>query len=128
VREAKAVVPSAWGRVPARNANKIAIMEIARGRYRAADPWYQLTAENVIVRRLSPNVRKIEIDKNRKVLLEDEMLEAMGRELANIHLGVADRSAAIQQDLNARGDRWLVGATEKAADATKREFEQWKRD
>ena len=49
VREAKAAVPSAWGR----NANKIAIMEIARGRYRAPDPWYQLTEENVIVRRLS---------------------------------------------------------------------------
>ena len=128
VREAKAVVPSAWGRVPGRNASKIAMMEIARGRYRASDPWYRLTAGNVIVRRLSPNARKIEIDKDRKVLLEDEMLEAMGRELANVHLGVADHSAAIQQDLNARGDRWLVRATESAADATKREFEQWKRD
>jgi len=103
-------------------------MEIARGRYRASDPWYQLTAENVIVRRLSPNARKIEIDKKRKVLLEDEMLEAMGRELANVHLGVADRSAPIQQDLDARGDRWLIRATEKASDATKREFKEWKRD
>ena len=56
------------------------------------------------------------------------MLEAMGRELANVHLGAADRSAAIQLDLNARGDRWLVRATEKAAEATKREFDQWKRD
>jgi hypothetical protein len=128
VREAKAVVPSAWGRVPARNANKIAIMEIARGRYRASDPWYQLTAENVIVRRLSPNVRKIEMDRNSKVLLEDEMLEAMGHELANVHLGVADRSAPMQQDLKARGKGWLVSATEKAADATQREFEQWKRN
>ena len=128
VREAKAVVPSAWGRVRARNANKIAIMEIARGRYRASDPWYRLTAENVNVRRLSPNARKIEIDKNTKVLLEDQMLEAMGRELANVHLGVADRSTAIQQDLKARGDRWLVRATEKAAETTKREFDQWNRD
>jgi uncharacterized protein (DUF2252 family) len=128
VREAKAVVPSAWGRVPARNADKIAIMEIARGRYRASDPWYQLTAEKVLVRRLSPNDRKIEMDKSRKVLLEDRMLDAMGRELANVHLGVADRSAALRQDLDARGDGWLVRATEKAADATQREFEQWKRD
>ena len=127
VREAKAAIPPAWGRVPGRNADKIAIMEIARGRYRATDPWYQLTEKNVIVRRLSPNTRKIEIDKNREVLLQDEMLEAMGCELANVHLGVADRSAAIQQDLNARGNGWLVRATEKAADATKREFEQWKR-
>jgi hypothetical protein len=127
VREAKAAVPSAWGRVPGGNANKIAIMEIARGCYRAPDPWYQLTEQNVVVRRLSPNARKIEIDKNRKVLLEDEMLEAMGRELANVHLGVADRSAVIQQDLSDRGDRWLVRATKKAADATEREFEQCKR-
>jgi hypothetical protein len=114
--------------VPGRNIDKIAIMEIAQGHYRAPDPWYQLTRENVIVRRLSPNDRKIELDKGRKVLLEAEMLEAMGRELANIHLGVADRGAVIEQDLNDRTDRWLVHATEKAADATKHEFKQWKRD
>ena len=128
VREAKAAIPSAWGRVPGRNDTRIAIMEIARGSYRAADPWYRLTAQNVIVRRLSPNTRKIEIDKNREILLEDGMLEAMGCELANVHLGLADRAAAIQQDLNARGDGWLVRCVEKAADATKREFEEWKRD
>jgi uncharacterized protein (DUF2252 family) len=127
VREAKAAVPSAWGRVPGRNVNKAASMKLARGLHRTPDPWYQLTEGNVIVRRLSPNTRKIEIDKHREVLLEDEMLEAMGRELANLHLGVMDRSAAIQQDLSARGDGWLVRATENAADATKREFERWKR-
>jgi len=128
VREAKAVVPSGWSRVPGRAIDKIAIMEIARGHYRAPDPWYQLTKENVIVRRLSPNARKIEVEKNKEVLLEGEMLEAMGRELANIHLGVADRGAVIEQDLNERMDRWLVQATEKAADGTRQEFKQWKRD
>jgi hypothetical protein len=103
-------------------------VKIARGRYRAPDPWYRLTKERVIVRRLSPNSRKIEIKNNRKVLVQDTMLEAMGRELANVHLGVKDRSAAIQQDLGARGDSWLIDATAKAADTTKREFELWKRD
>ena len=127
VREARAAVPSAWGRACGRGAGTISIMKIARGKYRAPDPWYRLTRDNVIVRRLYPSTRKIEMGRNATALLEARMLEAMGRELASVHLGVADCSAALLRDLKARKRGWLVRAVAKAADATRDEFEQWER-
>ena len=125
VREAKAVVQSGWDRVPGRRGDYAAIANISRGRYRAPDPWYRLIGENLIVRRLSPNTRKIEVAKDSEILLGCEMLKAMGQELANVHLGVVDRSAAIQRDLKERAERWLVEAADKAVRTTEREFEQW---
>src|SRR5262245_7637622 len=61
VREAKAIVPSAWTRVGGRGSRKIRCYQIATGTYRAPDPWYGLTdtaAGTIVVRRLSPNNRK----------------------------------------------------------------------
>jgi hypothetical protein len=125
VREAKALVPSGWNRAQGRRGAKGAINRLAHGRYRAPDPWYRLTGKNVLVRRLSPNSRKIEVADDSEVLLASGMLAAMGHELANIHLGVVDRSKAIRRDLKRRAERWLVEASEKAAAAVEREFEEW---
>ena len=61
VREAKALVLSGWCRAHARGTLKLRCKEIGNGRYRAPDPW--LTFEDdIVVRRLSPNNRKIEAD------------------------------------------------------------------
>jgi hypothetical protein len=126
VREAKVLVPSAWSRVKGRGGFAIRWNEICTGTYRAPDPWFRLT-DNIVVRRLSPNNRKIEAkkDKDRAILLDAKMLCAMGRELASVHLGTVDLSREIRKDLARRKKRWLREATGAAAASVARDFEQW---
>jgi hypothetical protein len=48
-------------------------------------------------RRLSPNNRKIEVEKGKSTLFTSDMLQTMGFELANVHLGTAERRDAIKR-------------------------------
>ena len=87
--------------------------EIANGRYRAPDPWYHLS-KTVVVRRLSPNNRKIEADDDPAVLLSGEMLQLMGFDHACAHLGGANRAGAIKRDLERRKGAWLQEGTRRS--------------
>jgi hypothetical protein len=49
------------------------------------------------------------------------MLEAMGRELAAIHLGTGDVGGAVRADLAARGGTWLAAAARRAAEDVRSE-------
>lgn len=135
VREAKAVVQSAWTRVHG-GARRSRSAEIASGRYRAPDPWYALDGA-ILVRRLSPNNHKIEVPSNRAErrsegflrkadFVDGRILAAMGQELAAIHLGTANRRKAISADLAARAEDWLMQATLRAAGVVRDEHRQWK--
>lgn len=123
VREAKALLPSAWLLPAGRGGAKLRCHDLATGKYRAVDPWYGM-ADAIVVRRLSPNNRKIEAIKQPDELLSPQMLEAMGLELAGVHLGVSD-AAAIARDLKARKRGWLLAAAKAAASATERDFKDW---
>jgi hypothetical protein len=125
VRELKAVLVSAWMLAHGRASQAIRCEEIANGRYRAKDPWYRHVS-NVVVRRLSPNNRKIEAEKGGVSLVTPELLSAMGLELANVHLGTGDHGAAIARDLKARKGDWLFANARQAATAVERDFEDWK--
>ncbi len=70
------------------------------------DPWYRIEG-SIVVRRLSPNNRKIEAVDNLSALLSSDMLEAMGLDLANLHSGSEGRAAAIKEDLGKRKPGWL---------------------
>ncbi|PHK95929.1 hypothetical protein CR162_06240 [Pseudoroseomonas rhizosphaerae] len=138
LREAKAVLPSAWVRLHGRHGRAVRCLELASGRHRAPDPWYRVN-DGVAVRRLSPNNRKIETDRpispgwehgpeeplGREVLLGERMLRAMGREMAAIHLGAGDHAAAIRADLAKRPAGWLREAALRAAQATAAEHRQF---
>jgi len=124
VREAKALVPSAWVRATGDGAARLRCKEIAFGSYRAPDPWYDVIG-TVVVRRLSPNSRKLEVKDMRHEILQPRMLRAMGHELANIHLGTGNRKAAIVADLTARPRDWLRKATNAAADFVRGEYDAW---
>jgi hypothetical protein len=126
VREAKAVVPSAWTLAHRRASQKARCYDIATGRYRAPDPWYHL-AGDVVVRRLSPNNRKIEASEQTTPLASGKMLRVMARDLAAIHLGETDHRAAILHDLHARKRRWLESAVEAAAAFVRRDHKNWLR-
>jgi hypothetical protein len=125
VREAKAVVVSAWLRAHSGRKTGIRCEEIANGRYRAVDPWHRFSRA-IVVRRLSPNNRKIEVDDDPTDLLSAQMLEAMGFDLAGVHLGVANRAAAIKRDLARRRSGWLDDMAAKMTAVVEADFAAWK--
>ncbi len=125
VREAKALVTSAWSRQHRPDESSSKSAEIANGCYRPIDPWYRITGK-LIVRRLSPNNRKIEAVDNIASLLSGDMLEAMGLDLANLHSGAEGGAAAIKADLAQRKEGWLAANAKAAAAATEKDYEEWK--
>ena len=127
LREAKALVPSGWTRVH-RGGGRIRLNDIATGRYRSPDPWY-VAGGNILVRRLSPNNRKIDVEDRRDAarLLHPDLLWAMGRDLAAIHLGVRDRRDALKKDLQKRKARWFRTNVESATEFVAREFAEFKK-
>jgi hypothetical protein len=126
VREAKALVPSGWTRAHGGGGKRLRVQDIADGRYRAPDPWFSAN-NKVVVRRLSPNNRKIEVEAQPGELLSRSMLRAMGHELANIHLGTGDRRDAIARDFRRRSRGWLHRATRAAAASVTEEFKEWRK-
>jgi hypothetical protein len=124
VREAKAALPSAWNRPKGRGARTLRCYEIATAKYRAPDPWYALI-DDVVVRRLSPNNRKLDAETHPLELIDKKMLRLMGRELASIHLGLVDARKAIERDLRKRGTGWLTGAVKRAAGFVRDEQRKW---
>ena len=127
VRELKVMLPTAWHQGTGRGGQAIRCAEIANGRFRANDPWYRLDG-NLLVRRLSPNNRKIEAeaDNGGVSLLTPDMLRAMGLELANVHLGTGNRGGAVARDLARREADWLRTNAKRAAVAITRDYADWK--
>jgi uncharacterized protein (DUF2252 family) len=126
VREAKAALPSAWTLANGRGGRALHIYQVATGSFRAPDPWYAVE-HNIVVRRLSPNNRKLDTEAHLFELLSTKMLRAMGRDLAAVHLGVDDQRKRIQHDLAKRKTGWLASAVKRAAKFIRREHKEWRR-
>jgi hypothetical protein len=124
VREAKAALPSAWNRIKGRGPRTLRCYEIATGKYRAPDPWYGVV-DDVVVRRLSPNNRKLDAETHPLELIDKRMLRLMARDLASIHLGLVDASKAVGRDMRKRGDGWLTSAVKRAATFVREEQRKW---
>ncbi len=120
VREVKAALPSGWLLAQGHRAGPLHIKAIAGGRYRCPDPWFDVHGD-VIVRRLSPNNRKIETDHGLPEILRPRMLEAMGFELANIHRSASDR-APLRDSLRGLPRGWLPTAARRMAKVVTRDF------
>ncbi len=127
LREGKALVPSGWVRAHGGDA-ALRVNAIARGKYRAPDPWYAAHG-HLLVRRLSPNNRKMSIERPRDAALfmHPQLLQAMGRDLAAVHLGHGERRAAVQADFANRKARWFRASVEAAAEFVRREFAEFKK-
>jgi uncharacterized protein (DUF2252 family) len=114
-REAKAVIPSAVSMSstavydPASHSRRA-----VQAACRAPDPALHI-AERWVVRRLSPEARKVEIDEIEHAPDQKHLLHAMGRELANVHLGSAGGSGSIRSYLETLPDNWLRTASSLAA-------------
>lgn len=124
VREAKALLPSAWSLARGKRGLPLRCGEAATGPFRSPDPWYQMTG-TLVVRRLSPNNRKLDAEKELVPLLSKDMLGAMGIELGNIHAAARDTAKLVLRDLQRREEGWLASAAKTAAKATERDFRDW---
>ncbi len=125
-REAKALLPSALHWVNPKQATaEILYGSILKEAVRCPDPYVQMRG-NWIVRRLSPHCSRIELDDLKTSQRELRLLEAMGAETANVHLGTAEKRKAILRDLRGRKGNWLVGAAQAMADAMERDWRVWR--
>jgi hypothetical protein len=126
-REAKPLVPSAavWaGEV--QGVSDILYQAIMDRSVRCADPFVHL--EGLwIVRRLAPDCSRIELADLPKQKPETKLLNAMGAETANVHLGSPQAAKAICQDLKKRPKGWLAEAAKAMEQATLADHEDWKR-
>jgi hypothetical protein len=125
VREAKAVVPSAWDwshdiRGGFRG------LDLAKGPSRSPDP--NLSIENgYLLRRLAPEARKLELGKDDDITVDHQLLQAMGQEIGAIH--GADPAAAkqIRKHLDKAETNWLTASAKEAESFVRSDFEAWKR-
>ena len=126
-REAKALVPSAWGWAQKdHSSNQILYEEIMACAVRVRDPFVHLRGR-WIVRRLAPHCSRIELATLPRKRDEKKLLHAMGYETANVHLGSKKATRAVRRDLNKRPDEWLHAAAKSMVKATLTDWEDWKK-
>ncbi|MCK8783666.1 DUF2252 domain-containing protein [Roseomonas sp. NAR14] len=127
VREAKALVPSAWDWAAGKADLLPPVMALAGSASRAPDPHLGVRGRYVI-RRLAPDARKLDLGDDSQ-FPPDEMLRAMGLDLGALHAGLQPGSTRIPDDLAARARRdadWLRDASRTAAEWVTQDFHAWK--
>jgi hypothetical protein len=125
-REAKALTASALQWLdPKRGPAEILYAAILKRAVRCPDPYVQMRG-HWIVRRLSPHCSRIELEALASGREECRLLDAMGRETANIHLGTVEKRRTILKDLRARKQNWLVDAAEAMADVMEKDWREWR--
>lgn len=110
-REAKALAPSAclWAQV-GKGSAPILYQEILDAAIRCHDPFVRFQ-KGWIVRRLAPDCSRIELGAMPKERDEIRLLNAMGWETANVHLG-SRKARSLLADLTKRPRNWLLRAAE----------------
>jgi hypothetical protein len=124
-REAKALVPSACTWAHLANAFRSPYETILQQAVRSADPCLELH-KNWVVRRLAPDCGRVELKSLRKGQDEHKLLEAMGRETANIHLGSKTAVNKVKRDLTQRPAGWLHAAALAMVEAIQRDWHDWR--
>jgi hypothetical protein len=126
VREAKALVPSAWLWAHASDDGRVRFLDLAKGQFRSPDPAL-VVKHRFIVRRLAPDSQKL----SAKQLTESgralELLEAMGREVGSIH-ACHKRAGMVLEHLNQRPAGWLEPISALAESLVKADYAEWCRD
>jgi hypothetical protein len=125
LREAKALIPSAWDWAHGAADPRSRFLDLARSKFRAPDPFLDIQG-SYIVRRSAPDSRKVDLNRGMIRGLPAALLEAMGFDLGAIHAASASRHAAVLQDLDSRPADWLRQATKVAAAAVEKDFDAWK--
>ena len=125
-REAKAMVPSAsyWASGK-RGTLKSTYKTIIHRAVRCPDPFVGVDGK-WIVRRLSPHCCELELADISAHHDQLKLLEAMGWETANIHLGTEDAAGEIKRHLRKQAASWLLNGTREMAKAVEADWQVWK--
>ncbi|MEP7200514.1 MAG: DUF2252 family protein [Chloroflexota bacterium] len=124
-RETKPLVSSALWAQHGQGATEIFYERIQGQAVRAVDPFLHQRG-GWIVRRLAPDCSRIELGSLKAASDQTRLLRAMGREVANIHLGSREAIAAVQRDAQKRAPEWLYEAARAMAQATRDDWHDWK--
>ncbi|HEY6182856.1 MAG TPA: DUF2252 family protein, partial [Terriglobales bacterium] len=81
-----------------------------------------------IVRRLSPHCCRISLNDLPRHRDELHLLQAMGWETANIHLGSRDAIKSVGKHLKSLKRDWLASAAKKMADTMKDDWRTWRKE
>jgi hypothetical protein len=127
-REAKALVVSSvcWLAENQRPA-EILCQVIASRAVRCTDPYFQIR-DRWIVRRLSPHCCRIPLTDLPHHRDEVHLLQAMGWETANIHLGSREAMKPVRKHLKSLKPDWLASAARKMADSVKDDWQTWRKE
>jgi uncharacterized protein (DUF2252 family) len=132
VREAKQLTRSAWiwaqSETGKADANKVPLQQedLINRAVRIPDPHIHFL-DGWVVRRLAPDCCHIELCSLPAERDEERLLYAMGWDTANLHLGSADKITALKKDLSALRGRWLRDAAKAMAEATKDDWNMWRK-
>jgi len=124
-REAKAMLPSAYGWASQAKDEHFHLAELAKRAIRSPDPFY-MARKGWVLRRLATHCARIEMSDFPVRRDERRILHAMGREIANVHFGSPDAIAVVRRDLKRRGATWLHAAAQRMADATLADWQAWR--
>jgi Uncharacterized protein conserved in bacteria (DUF2252) len=126
LREAKALVPSAWTWANGpKQSQKSNFLALANRRYRAPDPFLHVR-HRFIFRRIAADSQKIELGDDAGKKLHLNLLRAMGFDVASIHAAGSIGIKALKADLKKRPRGWLNAAASIAMAAVKRDYEEWR--
>jgi hypothetical protein len=124
--EAKALVPSAWEWAhSSHSSGRIHYHDIITNAVRCPDPMTEVR-EGWILRRLSPDCGRIELDMLPRRRDEARLLKAMGWESGNVHLGTRGAAKAILVDLSRRRQGWLRDAATRMARLVRADWKEWR--
>ena len=125
-REVKSALPSACVFDGASSSSdKSFYSQIIGAAVRVPDPLVQVHA-SWIVRRLAPDCTRIELEELPEKHDEARLLEAMGFETANIHLGTPERIKDVVKDVLHRPAKWLHEASRKMSKAIEADWDEWR--
>ncbi|MGE5375226.1 MAG: DUF2252 family protein [Bacteroidota bacterium] len=124
--EAKALIPSAalWAQDRQKGAD-IQYEEVLARAVRRPDPVMKVY-EGWVVRGLAPDRCRIGLSELGPERDETRMMQAMGRETANIHLGTRPVIKDVLKDLKGRKPGWLERSARKMVEATRKDWEMWR--
>ncbi len=125
-REAKALLPSACVWANGLRDGRIYYGKILQQAVRATDPFMKMR-DGWILRRLAPYCSRIELQQLPRGHDPEKLARAMGRELANVHLGTTGAASRVLRDLRVRKPKWLNHAAAAMIDATMMDWKEWRK-
>ncbi len=126
-REAKLMVPSACSWLNDEIKHRQSFYEKAiSSAVRSPDP-FQVIDGSWLIRRLSPDSNPIDIQMLPKHSDEEILLNAMGCEAANVHLGTKSRTKNILKDLKKRKRGWLEDAAVRMAKILEKDWKRYRK-